>query len=137
MAAMLRWIVLLMIALLPLRGWMGVAAAHEAGAGAAMAAQARADVPAHLSGTAAAAVPGHEDCMGHHAEIPSAGDDGTGDDGSFSCPTCSHCQACSGVGLAATGASLATASFDRARPVAAVARFASADRAPGFKPPIS
>lgn len=140
---MLRWFLLLTIALLPLHGWVAAAAvdgplAHELGGGTAMVAHAQASPHTHPSGTGEAAGPGHDDCMGHSAVSPSSGEDAAGmDSGTFSCPSCSHCQACSAVALVSSSTLLTPASFDRPRPAAAVADFASADRAPGFKPPIS
>jgi hypothetical protein len=140
---MLRWFLLLTIALLPLRGWVGAVAtqgplAHELGAGAAMVAHAHASPHTHPSNMGEAGGPDHDDCMGHHAANPSPGDDTAGiDSGTVSCPSCSHCQACSAVALVSSSTLLTPASFDRPRPAAAVADFASADRAPGFKPPIS
>jgi hypothetical protein len=140
---MLRWFLLLTIALLPLRGWVGAAMsegplAHELGAGATVVAQAHAGPHTHPSSTGEAAGPDHDDCMGHSAVSPSSSEDAAGmDSGTFSCPSCSHCQACSAVALVSSSTLLTPASFDRLRPAAAVADFASADRAPGFKPPIS
>ena len=130
---MLRWFLMLMIALLPLRGWVGSAMAHEPGTGVTMAVQAHV-AQAHAADADAAA---HEDCMGHEAAAPAADAAPESDSAGFACPTCADCQACSAVGLATAAASLIPLSFDRPQPAAPVVGFASADPAPGFKPPIS
>jgi hypothetical protein len=140
---MLRWFLLLTFALLPLRGWAGAAAgdgplAHGLADSAAMVAHAHASPTTHPSNMGEAAGHDHDDCMGRHAANPSPGEDTAGmDGGTAACPSCSHCQACSAVALVSSGTLLTSASSDRPRPTAAVADFASADRAPGFKPPIS
>lgn len=132
---MLRWILLLTIALLPLRGWIGDAMAGERAAqvAAVHAAAVHHDEASVVSPTMGA---GHDhvDCMddvqaqveGDHIAV-AQGD----------CPTCSHCQACSGVALTSSAAISLPEGYDSLRPSASVDSFASADRAPGFKPPIS
>ena len=78
----------------------------------------------------------HDDCPGHVK--PAAGTTEIAASGEASpCPTCASCQVCSSVALAFASVMSISASFGEARPAPAKARFASADRAPGFKPPIS
>lgn len=134
---------IIMIALLPLRGWVsdamatGMAAtqvqfqqhvatkiiaahAHESGA------QAHFDleiVVAEADRTAA-------DCSGH----ASGGEPHAAD---THCDSCNVCQACNTVALSPVAADV-TAVFNlRTLPRAAVAQFASAETALGQKPPIS
>lgn len=133
---------ILMIALLPLRGWVSDAMAtgmlaaqmqqqpsatkiiaphaHEAGT------QAHQDTQTVLVDAAPTAA----DCPGHaYGAEPHAADS--------HCDSCSVCQACHTVALTPAAASV-TAVFDlHTLPRAAVAQFASAHSALGQKPPIS
>jgi hypothetical protein len=132
---------ILMIALLPLRGWFSDAMAtgmvtaqvqpqttakteathaHEAGV------QAHHDtetVVADASQTAA-------DCSGH----VSGGDDHAAD---THCNSCSVCQACNTVALSPAASEVTAAFNPRTLPRAVVAQFVSAEHALGEKPPIS
>ena len=132
---------IIMIALLPLRGWVSdamatgmvtaqvqqqtaakivVTHAHEAGV------QAHQDmevVVADASQTAA-------DCSDHAA----GGADHAAD---THCNSCSVCQACHTVVLSPTPTDGSTAFNPRTLPSAVVAQFASAEAALGQKPPIS
>ena len=107
-----------MIALLPLRGWVGDAMAQ-----AAVAPQVQAAAP-----IAAA----HHDCALHQASTDMAQDDGT-DQGD----SCTLCQACHTLALEAPAAGPAIQ--DPARIVASIVTsdFASAERALSVKPPIA
>jgi len=127
---MYRSFLLLMIALLPLRGWIGDAMAagmiaHQVQADqrAAIVSQAQ---PLHLAG--------HEDCIGHGSDLradPASGDDSSG------CPACVMCQACSAVALASFTEAGGALAIGQQLPTGIEPRFASADEARGFKPPIS
>ena len=124
---MARWILVLMIALLPLRGWVGDAMAGEMlqkqVAGASIAAQApAATLPAPAE---------HADCMGHTA--PPAGEPQSAD-----CPTCASCQACSALAMSAPDAAAAPAfAIAHPRPASRDRGHRSAERTPAFKPHIS
>jgi hypothetical protein len=132
---MLRWILLLTIALLPLRGWMGDAVAGER---AAQVAAMHSAVVHHQEAPIGSRTAGdghdHVDCM-DDVQAQAEGDPVAVAGGD--CPTCSHCQACSGVALTSNSTISLPEGYDSLRPSATIDPFASADRAPGFKPPIS
>jgi len=128
----------LMIALLPMRGWVGNAMAVEMAAQ--QATQARQAAPGAETGAEAAAMP--EDCpMLTKASSPS-GTAGNKQGPEAPLADSSHCKGCNTCQLC-----LALASFTWADPQpfaftphtspAGGSLFSSADRAPGFKPPIS
>lgn len=126
---MLRWLLILTMALLPWHGWAGASLAAPAAAG-------QQSVQAVAATFHHEAHPGHAsaDCLGdveaavdHHA---AAGAEG-------GCPGCSMCHSCSPVGLPAIAAVPQADSAAPQRPASAVTRFASAERLPGLKPPIS
>lgn len=128
MGPMRRWFVLLLIALLPLRGWVGEAMAgemlgqHVAAAAATQAQQAQAH---------------SHDCMGHQAAADLGGEQETVQSASGDCPTCASCQVCSSVVLSVDAARLPAAAFGNTLVPRMGTRFASAEPAPAFKPPIS
>lgn len=137
---MRKWLLVLMIALLPLRAWVGEAMAGEMmSRHAALAAGVQAQQSAALP--AAQLAPSAHDCMGHGqaappsveapvdttAAIPLDGD----------CPTCASCQACSAVALAFAEAAPGATPFGSALPATRELRFASAEPVPAVKPPIS
>jgi hypothetical protein len=137
-----RWLLLLMIALLPLRGWVGDAMAGEMIAQQMGGAQ---QATSHARAMHVAAQPPHErdhqgrDCM-EHAQTPSGDSGATKGErqGEVSpCSTCASCQACSSPALTLGVETGSTRGFAPPRPPSAAARFASADPAPGLKPPIS
>ena len=132
---------ILMIALLPLRGWISDAMAtamvtaqvqqqtatkivatraHE------VEAQAHQDVEVVNAGTVQTAA----DCSGH-----AFGEDEHADD--THCNTCSACQACHTVALSPPTVDVTTTVNPRTLPRAVVAQFVSAEHALGQKPPIS
>ena len=133
---------ILMIALLPLRGWASDAMAtamvtaqvqyqqtaartsathaHEAGV---QAHQDTENVMADAAQTAA-------DCSGH-----AFGEDEHAEDAH--CNTCSACQACHTIALSPPTVDVITAFNPRTLPRAVVAQFVSAEHALGEKPPIS
>lgn len=132
---------ILMIALLPLRGWVSDAMAtsmvtvqvqqysttktiaintHEA--------RTSAQKDAKIAVVDAQQADG--DCVGHTA-------DDKNHEADTHCNACSACQACHAVALSLVAAHLTTASNPRTLPRAAVAQFISAERALDQKPPIS
>ena len=116
---MRRWLLLLIVLLLPLRGWMGEAMAAE------MRAQHHAQPPAAVSQSAAG------DCAGHHdqAADPQAAD--THD------AACAACQACSTLALAFGQPAVPAAPYGAAPLVPMAVAFASAEPGSTDKPPIS
>jgi hypothetical protein len=132
---MRTWLLVLMIALLPLRALVG-----EAMAGEMMSRHA-----AVVMAGAAAVQPAQaaHDCMGHGsvalpaAEAPSENAAGAGATMGADCPTCASCQACSAVALAFAGPAGGVTPFGAAPPAATDLRFASAEPVPAVKPPIS
>ena len=120
---MRRWLLVLLIALLPLRGWMGDAMAAQ------MAVQ-----PHAAANQAVHAAP--SDCAGHHdqseAAAPSLPDESPQADAN-----CAACQACSTMALAFSHAPVPEPVFGAAPPAQPLVAFASAEPAPADKPPIS
>lgn len=116
---MRRWFFLLLIVLLPLRGWIGDAMAMQ---------MALPDPHAHVS---APALAGAGDCNGH------AGAQDAGDpiDGAH-CDTCTLCQSCHTVAVLPAPEWLAATQAGPVAPAATMHVFASADRALFLKPPI-
>ena len=135
----------LMIALLPIRGWLGDAMAVEmvrhslpAASLVAEASPAKAAADAHCHEAMEAADSGM-DTMAHHA---GAHDDGNNSDNNRGtdhqgCSTCTVCQVCHTVALGGMPLIDTVHSAPQAPPAAHAARFASAEPAPGLKPPIS
>ena len=130
---MLRWLLILTMALLPWHGWAGASLAAASAPLEQQAVHASAALPAQSHHEAH---PGHAsaDCLddvdaavNHHA---AAGNDG-------GCPGCSMCHSCSPAGLPAMTAAPQADGAPPQRPASAVSRFASAERLPGLKPPIS
>lgn len=128
-----RWFILLLIALLPLRGWVGEAMAGE------MLAQRTAAAAAHAAqphdgdaGQHEAHGSGH-DCMDGHAAAPADGTDAQHGD----CPTCAACQVCSSVALGIDMPSTITATFAHVPPAWRDIHFASAEPVRAVEPPIS
>jgi len=134
---MRHFVLALMIALLPLRGWVGDAMAMEIAAGtltesvSALESDEHHARPARVDAALDAANAIHADCPGH-APAP----DGT-PYASSDCKTCADCQICHSVALTPSLPQLASAAVSAVQPLAAAPLFASAERAPGFKPPIS
>jgi hypothetical protein len=130
----------LMIALLPIRGWLGDAMAvemvrHTLPAASLLAqeastASAAADAHCH---EAMEASDGGMATMAHHDE-GSSSDHGTDHQG---CGTCTVCQVCHTVALGGTPLIDIVHGAPQAPPAAHAARFASAEPVLGLKPPIS
>lgn len=130
---MRRWLLLLVVLLLPLRGWMGDAMAGEFSAHAAVGVQSHAHAVEH----GAPALQAH-DCADHaHAAPVQArpAADAAAPQADGDCPTCASCQACSSVALFPASAGPAATVFSQRRPQTAPAAFASAEPAHFFKPP--
>jgi len=130
---MLRWLLILTMALLPWHGWAGAsvaaapaAAGHEAAQGIAVVAVIG-DLGAHHGQASADCLDEADQPAGHHAV--------SGPDGG--CPGCSMCHSCSPVGLPAMAEVPPADAAPAQRPAASASRFASADGAAGLKPPIS
>ena len=131
----------LMIALLPIRGWLGDAMAvemvrHSLPASSLVAQEASpgsvaADAHCH---EAMEASDGGMDTMAHHDEGSSSSDHGTDHQG---CGTCTVCQVCHTVALGGTPLIDIVHGAPQAPPAAHAARFASAEPVLGLKPPIS
>ena len=139
---MRRLLLILMIALLPLRGWAGDAMATGMAAGQVAQMQQRQiateSIATHADVVSVKADFDHEtavldavrtvaDCTGHGADDT---------DGS-QCDTCSACQACHSVALANSAPKLPSTFQAFALPQSAAYQFASADAALRQKPPIS
>lgn len=125
---MSRWFVVLMIALLPLRGWVGEAMAGQMIAQQ-LAAVAQATTPADDAATGA-----HTDCHGQvTADAPPAAEASS----SMDCGSCTSCQVCHSVAMAAPALTAAAPLQPHPALPAYGRQFASAERSPGFKPPIS
>ena len=140
--AMRALLFVLMITLLLVRGWTGDAMANDM----ALASLQHPHQPqqsttktiaAHTHGTSAEAHFDHEPatpamhgCAGHVADGAAPAADGH-------CPSCDVCQACHSVALTPAAVGAAPVFGSRTQPRAKAARFASAEAAPGHKPPIS
>jgi hypothetical protein len=125
----------LLIALLPLRGWVGDAMAlalpiaHGNGAAVLMDHHTAAgDAPHH----AAAA---HHTADGRTPPVPACGSHTATDTDGHG--TCSACDVCNGPALVWTPAVAATPTWPHSRVALASARFASCEPKQGIKPPIS
>ena len=127
---MSRWLLLLMIALLPLRGWVGDAMAAGMSA---QQVQANRAVPAVSQVQAPRHHAVHDDCL-EHATGPRAA---AASADSADCPTCAMCQACSALALVSPATESGVGRPGQQRPAGGAAHFASADAARGLKPPIS
>ncbi|MCX7257433.1 MAG: hypothetical protein NTZ64_12020 [Polaromonas sp.] len=143
----------LMIALLLLRGWTGDAMANSMALAplqhaqpSVMAMQMSVPMTPDVAPMSAApqaahkaahkAAPDAEQAMTHDCAEHTAPDDNS-PAASPHCQSCDACQACHGVALIPPATRPSAAFNPRAQPPAPAARFASADAAPGQKPPIS
>jgi hypothetical protein len=143
----------LMIALLPLRGWVGDAMATQ------MAVQtvhqasktvATETIAAGADNSLASGTFGHhsganqadtmpKDCLEHSSTVATdvQGTDLASNDSGGACPDCAFCQACHTVALTGAEPNLSPSAPPSALPQPAAAQFASAEAALGQKPPIS
>jgi hypothetical protein len=120
-----RFIFILMIALLPLRGWMGEAMATEMAAITIVAnklnnTSSRTDLSSKIT---------NYDCE-MHAGLKQV------DSESTTKQSCTHCQACHATGMVSTVEIISISSAHLAQPLAFNAQFASASIALSQKPPI-
>jgi len=129
---MVRWLVLLLIALLPLRGWVGDAMAGQMLVQQIAAAQAGGAPASHAAPHHHAAAMDH-DCMNHGVAPEAAPAAQSPQD----CPTCASCQVCSAVALVFDATAPPLSHAPSATPSWAGHGYPSAERAPAFKPPIS
>jgi hypothetical protein len=131
---MVRWLMILLMAVLPLHAWAGATLSVARAPGHAPAAVHATSMP-HGSSTAD---PGavDADCLEHATATHHHAVDQGGDDAG-ACPTCPACHACSPAALLSALPGAAAPGFGAPRPDGAPTRFASAEPAPGFKPPIS
>ena len=117
-------LLILMLALLPMRGWAGdVMAIRMAG-----------HQPVVVEKVASAP---HAECAEHaHANAhPASGAHDAKTNGD--CPSCAGCQVCSSVALFMQPSAVAVSRLPHGVPSMTGAAFTSAEPAPGFKPPIS
>jgi hypothetical protein len=132
---------IILIALLPLRGWISDAMATGMMAGQMQQQTATKNAAAHAHGTgdtahfdtekvAAQAHPGTSDCAGHASGAePHAAE--------AHCESCSACQACHTLALSPVAADMTVVANLSPPPRVAVAQFSSAETALHQKPPIS
>ena len=115
----------LMIALLPVRGWVGDVMAMEL---------MNSSTPAHHH-AAVSAHAGMANCHEGHADAaqPTRADT---DHAAGDCGSCSLCQICHSVALTAVLPRLPSAVLPGAAPASSQPLYASAERALGDKPPI-
>jgi hypothetical protein len=150
---MRRVFLILMIALLPLRGWMGDAMAMAMTAPIAPGAMVHVSLQnpvatssianyVDLTGAIAqfdiqVAAPAHPDCPGHSTQASAAADSNAATD-LADCKTCGLCQICHTVALPGNLFGAAPFHINPPAPLPlGSARFASALPAPSLKPPIS
>ncbi|MDZ7920901.1 hypothetical protein [Rhodoferax sp.] len=117
-------LLLILIALVPLRAWSGDA----------MAIQMAAQTQATGAGAAASDPAAHTNCHEMQAESAPTPQTHKAPD---SCATCASCQACFTVAVVMPAMQAATQALPHGLPHAASAEFTSAILALGHKPPIS
>ena len=132
---MRRWFILIMIALLPIRGWVGdVMAADMVTQRLATLAQVTVMAPQPADATADP----HADCHGKAAaHSPASPPAGHSDMAVTDCGNCTSCQVCHSVAMVMAPGVAAVAPAHSAAPTLRGTHFASAEPARGFKPPIS
>jgi hypothetical protein len=144
---MRRWLLIVMVLLLPLRGWVGEAMAGQmlqqhaaivsAAAGESAShvhAHARAEAPAHPRGDGRAQA---HDCDHAQGHAPAASDGAQHANGHADCTTCASCQVCSSVALSSVAWLPAPVAYSHPQPKAAQPSYASAEPALAYKPPRS
>jgi hypothetical protein len=148
------WLLIIMIALLPLRGWSGEVMATDMASSQVVQAHKQAQSATQNIATSDrvdwakntfnnqnsnflaqnllvdTTLPATADCEGHNKL-------GNAEPASAHCDTCPACQACHSVALSVVGFSLSPTFSPRSQPHIASADFASAITALGQKPPIS
>ncbi len=129
---MRRFVLILMLVLLPLRGWVGEAMAMDMLAQSAVAIQNVAATAHHISANGTFDTEMQAPCHGASPEAAASTAPG-----SSPCGTCPLCQMCHTVAAPAPFTTLPTAWLPHAQPTTGHARFASAPAAFALKPPIS
>ena len=136
-STMRRFVLVLMIALLPLRTWAGDVMAIDMVAGAQSAS------PSASSSALGQAASSVDSALAHH-QMPSAidceGHAGTSSaesDAQAHCKTCVTCQICHSVVILAQAPGVSPPDLTPALTVVGAPRFTSAERAPSQKPPIA
>lgn len=127
---MRRWLLILVIVLLPVRGWLGEAMAgqmHHAPTGAHL----------HASATVQEAPSGADHGCDQHAHASGAQDAQAQPQADAGTPTCASCQVCSAVALSPAGPADMASSFSQPQPQTVELAYASADAGLFFKPPRS
>lgn len=129
----------LMIALLPIRGWLGDAMAlemvrHSLPAAEAVVAAANGIAESHCHEATMEADTGHDMAAMHGTSGDAQQSHGTDH---ANCGTCVACQVCHTVALGGMPLVDTPHAAPQAPPAAHAARFASAEPVLGFKPPIS
>lgn len=130
---MRRWLLVLMLLLLPVRGLVG-----EVMAGQMLQQQVAAAVQASHDGQAHDHEHGHEAHAGDHAGHAASdhdGDEHAAAQPTADCPTCATCQMCSSVALGTSPAAMAAEPAPQALPHTAQRAYPSAEPALAFKPP--
>ena len=127
-ASMRRWLLVLMLLLLPIRGLVGEVMAAQM-----LQQHAAAAAPVAMP---AATLAGH-DCDEHAHAAAVAPDDSTAVEKqpTGDCPTCPTCQACSSVALSAAVSAVAAERAAQPPPSALQRDYPSAEPALAFKPP--
>lgn len=142
---MRRLVFILMIALLPLRGWMGEAMATEMATMHLIATQVintpananldtKKGVSSSFSGMSASAMPA--DCEMHANATSDSSNASNAADASAAGQTCTNCQSCHAAGLVCTVHIISAITTHTPAPAAHVSLYASAKLALSQKPPI-
>lgn len=130
----------LLIALLPLRGWVGDVMAMELVSRTVAAVQPHAHSGQVATNDCPHTQSGHDHAGPAHAmaaeAMPLDTDDGEAHAGG-DCASCTVCQICHSVALTAVLPPFPNPLLPSATPQSRQPQYASAERAPGFKPPIS
>ena len=129
---MRRFVLILMLVLLPLRGWVGEAMAMDMLAQSAFAIQKVATFAHHTSASSTFDAEVQAHCNEASPETAA-----TTDPGASPCGTCPLCQMCHTVAAPAPLGTMPTPWLPHAQPTTGHARFASAPAAFALKPPIS
>lgn len=127
---MRRWFILLMIALLPVRGWVGDVMAADM-----LTQRLHTLAPAQAAPTQPADA--HADCHGKAVAHNPAQPEASNAPDVADCGSCASCQVCHSLVLAAASGAAPVLPAPHAAPPVRGMHFASAEPARGFKPPIS
>ncbi len=132
---MRRLVLILMLVLLPLRGWVGEAMAMQMLAQHVFATQNVAALADEISVEATFDAEMQADCHGD-SHVPAVAT-APADSSSSACGTCPLCQMCHSVAAPAPFTSVPTPWLPHVQPTTGSARYASAPAAFALKPPIS